>query len=312
MPAFNAIKFPENQVFPAAASPTLSRNQMPLPVNHRARIFWALNAFLGVTFIVELCAPHRLPWVDTVTLILAAAASLAALNRQLPLQNILTAAFIIAAAGVAVHGFSARTAIPLGPIAFDFPMAKAVQALNSKTEITLNPVIYDSHGSSLIFYTVPWKIPFLWIVAIFSARGVGRLMLRPWRKMKTYGYWLIGVTVVLVVAFDVALEPFATGSKHWWHWQHTKIQMNWHGATLINYFSWGFAALLILMFITPSLIKKQPGSSKTSDYHPLGVWLGALLLFAVGAASAGLWGAVAVDAAIAAATTFFAVRGAKW
>ena len=286
---------------------------MRLPINHRDRVFWALNALLAVAFLLELIFPRGLAWwLDTAALALAAVTSVFALNRQLPLQNLLTAAFITASIGVAVHGFSARTAIPLGPIAFDFPMTQTAHVLNSKTEITLNPVIYDNHGTALIFSTVPWKIPLLWIAALFSARGVGRLILRPWRKMKTYGYWLIGLTAVLMLAFDLALEPFATGVKHWWHWQHTKIEWNWHGATVLNFLGWGLAALFILMFITPSLIKKQPGSSGGADYHPLGVWLGALLVFAVGAGSAGLWLAVAVDVTIAAATTFFAVRGAKW
>jgi hypothetical protein len=81
---------------------------------------------------------------------------------------------------------------------------------------------------------------------------------------------------------------------------------------VLNYVGWLCVALLIMMFITPSLIRKQPGNPSAPDYHPLILWLGALLLFAAGAGRAGLWGAAAVDVAIAAVTTAFAVRGAKW
>jgi hypothetical protein len=163
-----------------------------------------------------------------------------------------------------------------------------------------------------LFNAVPWTIPLLWIAVVFTARGVGRLILRPWRKVKSYGYWLIGCTSVLVAAFDFALEPFAWHVKHLWLWQPTKLALNWHGASLLNFLGWGFAALLILMFITPSLIRKQPGSSSAPDYHPFALWLGALLIFAVGSAGAGLWWAVGADAAIAAITAALAIRGAIW
>ena len=285
---------------------------MRLPTHHRDRLFWALNALLLVAFILELVSPWSVAWLDTAAFTLAAVATLVAMNRQLPWQNILTVAVITAAVGTAVHGFSARTAIPLGPIAFDFPMSQAAHFLNRQTEITLNPVIYENHGQSLIFYTVPWLIPALWVMAIFTARGVGRLILRPWRKVKTYGYWLIALTALLTVAFDLALEPYAVEFKHLWHWQPTRLALNWHGATPINFVSWGCAALLILMFATPSLIRKQPGSSGGSDYYPLWVWLGTLTVFAAGSVSAGQWWSVAADVVIAGVTTFFAVRGGKW
>jgi hypothetical protein len=152
----------------------------------------------------------------------------------------------------------------------------------------------------------------LWIVAIFNARGVARLILRPWRKVKNYGYWLMGLTAAMAVAFDVALEPFAWHVKHLWLWEKTKIAVTWQGTTLLNFLGWAFVALLIMVLAMPSLIRKQPGAPSAPDFHPLILWLGGLLLFIVGSAQAASWAPVAVDAAIAAVTTFFAVRGAKW
>ncbi|MDR3460296.1 MAG: carotenoid biosynthesis protein [Verrucomicrobiae bacterium] len=261
---------------------------MRLSENTRKYFFWTLNALLGVALIAELRAPNYPTWLDAAAITLAALVSILALNRQLPLQNVLSAAVITAVIGGAVHGFSARTSIPLGP------------------------VVFNSQAGPQLFNAIPWTIPLLWIVVIFSARGVGRLILRPWRKVKVYGYWLIGVTSLLVLAFDVALEPYAWHVKHLWLWQPTKLAVNWHGASPLNFLGWGCAALLILMFITPSLIRKQPGNASSVDYHPLAMWLGALLLFAVGAAGARLWWSVGADALIAAVTAALAVRGAKW
>ena len=263
---------------------------MGLPANTTKIIFWTLNALLGGACIVEILAPRFSSGLDAATIALAAAASLAALNRQLPLQNVLPAALITALIGGIAHGLSA----------------------NQNFSIPFGPIVFNSSAGAKFFNTVPWTIPLLWIIAIFNARGVARLILRPWRKVKNYGFSLIGLTALLAVAFDIALEPFAWHVKHFWLWQPTKIAVNWYGASPLNFFGWAFVSLLILAFATPSLIKKQPGSPSAPDLHPLIVWLGALLLFAAGAAGAGLWWSVGVDTAIAVVTTVFAIRGAKW
>jgi uncharacterized membrane protein len=172
--------------------------------------------------------------------------------------------------------------------------------------------MFNPDSGEKIFYFVPWTILLLWIIVVFNARGLARLILRPWRKVKNYGFWLIGLTAALVMAFDFALEPFATHVKHFWLWQPTKISVTWFGASPLSFLGWGFVSLLILAFATPSLIKKQPGRPSTPDFHPFALWLAALLWFAVGSARAGLWWPVGADVLIAAVTTVFAVRGAKW
>lgn len=292
MAALKAIKFilrQQNfQVFPARRSLTLCAIPMRLTDNFRQYFFWALNALVGVAFLLELCVPNCLSWIDAATISLAAIASIAALNRQLPLQNVLPAVLITAGIGGLAHAFSAQTSIPLGS------------------------VVFNSSAGGKIFGELPWTIPLIWVTAIFTARGVGRLILRPWRKVKIYGYWLIALTAVLAVAFDVALEPFAWHVKHLWLWQPTKLAINWHGASVLNFLGWGCVTLFVMFFITPFLIRKQPGGSSAPDFHSLGVWLCALLLFGVGAARMGLWSAVVVDTVIAGATTYYAVQGARW
>ncbi|HEX4350406.1 MAG TPA: carotenoid biosynthesis protein [Verrucomicrobiae bacterium] len=249
-----------------------------------------MNSLLGVAFIVEISAPRFSTALDGLTILLAAAASIAALNRQLPLQNVLPVAATAAVVGGVAHGLSA----------------------NPNLSIPFGPIVFESAAGAKIFNFVPWTVPLFWIIAIFNARGVGRLILRPWRKVKNYGFWLIGLTAVLAMAFDIALEPFACHVKHFWFWQGTKIPITWEGTTLLNFVGWAFATVFIMLIATPSLIRKKPGSQSPPDFHPLTLWLGALVLFAVGSGGAGLWWPVAVDTAIAAVTTVFAIRGAKW
>jgi uncharacterized membrane protein len=262
----------------------------PTPASTSKNLFLGLNCLLGVAFIVELFAPRFSPEFADVTIFLAALVSIAALNRQLPLQNVLPVAFIAALIGSLAHGLSAspNISLPFGPLVF-------------------NPA-----AGAKIFGFVPWTIPFLWIVAIFNARGTARLILRPWRKVKNYGFWLIGFTALLAMAFDIGLEPYAWHVNHFWLWQHTKINLTWDGATLMNFVGWLFVSLLIMLVATPSMIRKQPGSHSEPDYHSFAIWLGAFLLFASGSASVGHWWPVAMDVLIAGVTTAFAVRGAKW
>lgn len=225
--------------------------------------------------------------LDALLLCLATAGSISILARQLPLQSVLFAAFITGLIGIAAHGLSARTGLPFGPLSFG-----------------------ESVGPQL-FNTVPWTVGLIWIIAIFNSRGVARLILRPWRKVKNYGFVLIGLTALLALAFDFALEPFAH-AKHFWFWQPTKLHVTWHGASPLSFLGWTFVTLMILGVIMPYLIRKQPGSHSGADRSPLALWLGAIGLFAVNSAQAGEWAAVIADILIAGIAALFSWRGAKW
>jgi uncharacterized membrane protein len=225
--------------------------------------------------------------LDAVLLLLATAASVSALASSLPLQSVLFAAFITALIGTATHGLSARTGLPFGPLSFG---------------TTAGPQLFN---------TVPWTVGLIWIIAIFNSRGVARLMLRPWRRVKTYGFLLMGLTAGLALAFDFALEPFAR-VKHLWLWQPTKISVTWFGASPLSLLGWAFVSLLILAIIMPYLIRKQPGNPSAPDFSPLVLWLAAIAVFTVNAAQAGWWLAVTVNLVIAAAVAVFSWRGAKW
>jgi hypothetical protein len=70
--------------------------------------------------------------------------------------------------------------------------------------------------------------------------------------------------------------------------------------------------LLIVIFIAPSLINKQPGKRNSPDFHPFAIWLGAILFFGIVCAQHGLLSAAMVDGVVAAIVTVFAIRGGTW
>ncbi len=226
-------------------------------------------------------------WPDGLWLVLAAAATLGSLTAQLPGQNVMLASSIVALMAGAVVSLGAITGIPFGPFS------------------------YTSNIGPLLFYPLPWAIPVLWLVLVLNSRGVARLILRPWRKSRTYGFRVIGVTVLLMVFLELCLEPFATAVKHYWVWHPTKLPLAWYGAPLVNFLGWAVSALLILAFVTPSLINKQP-VKHPPDYYPLVIWGGVSLVFLAGTLTRHLWLGAAVTLTQLVLVTTFALRGAWW
>ena len=257
-------------------------------------LLWVLFALFVIQFalvLVRLWMPSFLfgdsRWPDGMLVILAGSTLVASLSRQLPSQNVMLAGIIIAFFSGAVETVGALTGVPFGPF------------------------IYTDNIGPQLFYPLPWAIPVVWIIAILSSRGVARIMLRPWRKTRAYGYWLMSVTAALVVLLDLGLEPFATRVKRYWLWNPTKLGLDWYGAPLVNFLGWAVTVLLILAFVTPSLINKKP-VKQPADYYPLVVWLLLNVAFAAGAVVTGLWTAVIVISAGCLIATVFAVRGARW
>jgi len=266
---------------------TISAN----PLRTTQRILLAL-ALIGITFsIVQTVLPGRWSagggFCDAAVLLLVLASTLASLAGQLPAQNVLLGSVVIAAIGGGIHCLGGVTGIPFGP------------------------VVYTGASGPILFNALPWFMPLLWIVVILNARGVARLILRPWRKLRVYGYWLIGITTVLTLIFVFGLEPFATHARHYWLWNRTKLPVDWYGAPLSNFLGWIVTALLILAFSTPALMKKKPARSYP-EYHPLIVWTAINALFIAGSLSQHLFAAALVSAIGCIAVIPFAIRGARW
>ncbi|HXP63282.1 MAG TPA: hypothetical protein VN829_22465, partial [Dongiaceae bacterium] len=275
-----------------------------------SRLFWGL--FLGQFALVcaRVCLPHPLlgdaRWPEGLLLLLAAGVTLAAQARQAPGQNVaLAATIILSLAGLAL-AVAARTPIPLGPIT-------------------------GPGGSpSQLLGWLPWAAA-LWLVALLTSRGVARLVLRPWRTSFTYGFQVIGLTVLLFVLFNSAFEPFASCVEHgraWqssrggdgfipasfassvepcWFWQGGGPVGDWRGLPWIGLGLQAATALFILIFTTPSLIDKRP-VSPPPDNCPLMIWGLANLLFTTAAITRHLWSAAALAASSAVVVTLLSLR----
>jgi uncharacterized membrane protein len=261
--------------------------------NKAAAVFhWIFSCLLVIAFALELFAlfePVRfIAAIDAGFIVLAAAATLAALWRRLPLQNVLLAAGGVALIGGGLSALGARTNLPFGPF------------------------VYGPGCGPQIFNTLPWSIPFIWVVIVLNARGMARLVLRPWRKNKSYGYRVIALSALFVSLFDLVLEPYAFRVKHLWLWLPTELPLTWQGAPIINFITWGLAAALMLFVITPALIVKKPRSKTGPELHSLALWLGAIALCATGCAVREFWIAMIVDVVIGVGGAVFAIRGAIW
>ncbi len=208
-------------------------------------------------------------WPEGLLLILATASTIASLTLRLPGQNVMLASVVIALFGAGAVCLGATTAIPFGPITF------------------------TPNVGQMLFYPLPWSMPMLWVLAMLNARGVARLIMRPWRQNKNYGFWVIGIAAVLIVMFDLALEPFAVSIMNFWVWSATKLRIAWYTAPVVNFIGWALVALLILVFTTPALINKKPGK-QPADYYPLAVWLGIHAVFLTAAVVHALWPAAIV------------------
>ena len=233
--------------------------------------------------------PGKPGWPEALLILTTALATISSLSRILPGQKVLIVTVIIGLLGGLAHGLGAKTAYPFGPFFF---------------EEATGPKFFNARA---------WPLPLIWIIAILNARGVAKLILRPWRKLKNYGYGLIGLTAGLVVLFDLALEPFAAHTGHFWRWLPTKFPFTWYGAPIVNSLGWLVTTLLILAFTTPALTQKTSrAKKKRMDYYPLVVWLLALTLFATSAFQNQLWLAAALCVLTGITTAIFAVRGARW
>lgn len=273
-------------------------SRIPLRVSRSPRLTRALRRGLLGLFLAQfglvwanLCWPipwfGSARWPEGLLLVLCAGTTLAALTQHLPGQNVMLASVLIALIAGAVQVLGALTAIPFGPY------------------------VYTEQVGPQLFHPLPWAVPCLWVVVVLNSRGVGRLILRPWRKTRAYGFWLLGTTTALIVLFDFGLEPFAAVVKRYWLWQPTKLSSNWYGMPWVNLVGWAVTALLILAFTTPSLINKKP-VKRPPDYHPLIIWLLVEFLFATGGAVHHLWPAAVSALVVGVAVGIFAVRGAAW
>ena len=226
-------------------------------------LVWMVNTVMAC---LSLRPPMQAAWVEGLLPIFAVATTLVGLGRWLPAQNIVAAAAFIGVVAYAAAWLAAKAGLVFGPIIF-----KDVPPLPRPG-------------------WVPWWQPCLWIVVVINARGVARLMLRRWREVRHYPWLFLGVTCALIVAFDVALEPFATRPGGYWVWRTWGNSAPWTigGVPLSNYVGWLGCAVLMVMSTFIGLAHKRP-VQLLPDYHPLVVWVLLCGWVTAGNAAAGAW-----------------------
>lgn len=149
---------------------------------------------------------------------------------------------------------------------------------------------------------LPWQVPalgVLWIALVLGARETLRSLLRPWRRDKYYGFFLLAGTALLVLTADLAVQPFAFRLAGWWSWQGPFHGASWQGVPLQCFATSFVLALLAATFATPWLIPKHPIQT-AADCWPLAIWLLVQSYFAVGNVIHKQWMAVGLTAAISA------------
>ena len=257
-------------------------------------LYWVCLVGFLCSFVPVFLQTLRIPvldagsgWATAFLVLTAAVTTMVSLAKQLPAQNVVLAAAIIGIVAGTVEAVGAISGIPFGPF------------------------FYAKTSGPRIFNTLPWCVPLVWIAALLGARGVARLILRPWRKSRLYGFRLIGVTAALTLVFDLGIEPFATRVNHYWVWEPTKFAAIWPGTPPTNFLGWLVTSLLILAFVTPVMINKSH-KKFPSDLQPLIVWTLLNVLFVTAAVVHQLWASVILIALTSVITIVMAIRGARW
>jgi len=257
--------------------------EWPIPVSRGL-----FAAFLLQALLVAWRAWQKNPWLPAAQwpegclMLLGVATVLVSLARSLPAQNLVGVCAITGVISGAAHWLSATAAVPFGPYAYS-----------------------RNAGQSLVD-PLPASIPVLWILAVLAARGAAKSSLRRWRTAPQYGYWLLGLTLALIIWFDVTLEPFATVIKGYWIWAATKLPITWFGAPVVNFLGWLLTAGLIVAFATPFLLSKKPAPA-APEYLSGVVWCVLELSLANACAAHRLWLPCAI-----AAFGAVAVGGFSW
>lgn len=162
-----------------------------------------------------------------------------------------------------------------------------VTALSAKVGVPLGGIEYTDALGPRLLGLVPVGLPFLWMSLLLLGRETARVALRPWRRDKFYGYYLVTATSLLVVLAALSLDPFAVVARSWWLWPDF-VGPAWYGAPWGNFLVWLFAGALMITLATPWLLPKRPIPTPLTWHAPL-LWLLLVAWFTAGNLRHGLW-----------------------
>jgi len=203
-------------------------------------------------------------WAAGLWFLLAGFAMLGCLGRRLPLQNI--GAVLLASLASAFLGLT----------------------FILKSGFFADPLLYADGFGPKVLGLVPWPLPFLWVALALSSRESARLILRPWRRARYYGLWLIGVAATLVLWTELGFQPFALHVVGWWSYAGAMPEWTWQGVPWAIFPASFALAVFVLGFASPWLVAKRPVPT-APEGHPVAVWVSLNLCFLIGNVWRGLW-----------------------
>lgn len=255
-----------------------------------ARLREGLMAVLIFTWVGSVFALFPAPaspdfptWPDGLLVICALGSALFSVAGYLPWQNVVALLLVVLVVAGSAFGWFAHERFP-GP-----------------------RLIFSEACGPAPYELVPWILLPAWMAIHLTAHGVARLILRPWRRGGTYGWWLIGVTVLLVTGFGLGLEAVAKHVKFYWRWEATggsTVNLVWPAGAL-----WASTALVVQLAGTPWWVPKKPGEPPP-DFHPLVLWSLANVWLMAATATRGVLGIAAAVLGGALLTMGLAIYGA--
>jgi len=250
-----------------------------------------LLAFVGSVILLVLRDRVSPAWrvLDGSLAFFAGVMALWLLARRFPLQNVAAVGLIILGTSALVTAVFARGADPDRTFKFAEGFGPGLMSGNKRL-------------------LLPWHIPFLVLALAAVSRETTRLILRPWRRERNYGLWLLGISSLLVMLAGLAVEPFALHVGKWWVWHQGATIASWLGVPWFAFVGWFCLAALVLAFAGPWFVVKRPWL-QPPDLASLALWLLILLYFTIGNALGRAWPAVAAAVVSAGVVSFFAWRG---
>ena len=178
---------------------------------------------------------------------LATASTLTCLACDLPWQNILLVSCLIALLSVAFEVAALRQLPPLGQL---------------------------------------WPATLVWIMVILNCRGVARLILPSSSTLVAYGFWRLGITLLLAVPMVICFAKFGPVLLPYFANALADLRPSW---PLIKALLTCIGMVLaILVAITPGAINKRP-APEPIHWTPLIVWCAFNVWFLYSAVRVPVW-----------------------
>jgi len=231
----------------------------------------------------QLDSSQDVVWVGLLV-VLATGITIVSLSRELPAQNSIFASILIAAIAIIIQVVVAHGGPSLGQY--------------------FNPLQPDDK----LFHKLVWAAPLLWVVVLLNARGVARLILQSARRTKNYGIWVLVVTVLLVMFWQLGFEPLVNKFKANHYGTSKNIHEGWYGNSWFNFVKLAVIVSATLLLVTPSLINKSPKETRLS-VQPLFIWLLLSSLVIISAWVHQLLGVLLLTFGQATFSTIFALHG---